>query len=252
MKKGIVFCHGKKHKPIDDYFLQMATWNYSDREASSDPDIVVDLLDPNARELLLSLLPEGEFYDYVLIYSCPIGHHLFGEFPKNLMLLANSILAQEGKFIFYNYFPFVIHYYIQTQKIVSKYIEGDITSLHGYSEKAKIEKLTNHDKDYLTKEHRTNETYLKLLRKEDLRGSGPLLQYCLDKARILAFETGYRSFEYLDDYYRPSNSTSDRIKSMKQHTLVFNIGSNQIHDILNRYITAQGYSFDKEGLIVKG
>jgi hypothetical protein len=249
MKQGIVFCHGHKHQPIDNYFLKMAQWSYCDRDENSEPDLVVNLMSPEARNKILALLPPNQLFDYVLVYNCPIGGPSYPRVTKNFMLLARSLLKEGGQFIFYNYFGFAIGYYINTFYIVKKYLNGQIEEIHGFPEEKKMT-LLGGDND-------TTEiaTYMKMLTDEDQKGGGPFLDYCLSIAKTLGIETGYSSLSYLDDQYRPANaSLKGKFRQMhqnsKKYTLVFEAGNSLIQENLKSYIPP-GFHQNADGWIVE-
>lgn len=158
VKKGVVLCHGKKHQPIDDYFLTLAEWYYADIQEKNDPDVVVDFLSNEAREKLLSLLPAGELYDYVLVYNCPVGGKLFSNRPKYVMWLARSLLKAGGNFIFYNFFAFAIDYYVLNELITKRYMAddvGDLQTLTLFEKYGKMAEIADQSRSILMKLGRT-------------------------------------------------------------------------------------------------
>jgi hypothetical protein len=174
------------------------------------------------------------------------------------MLLARSLLKEGGYFIFDNYFNFTLGYYMDNFHITKRYINGDISTIHGLQENQKIsiqDKERYKDKDKLYKLRTNlateNEIYGEMLVQEDKKGSGPFLDYCMSKAKTLAVETGYNTISYLSDDYRLANISKKGYRNdTKCFTLMFEAGVSLIQENLVDYIP-DGYYQNDKGYIVE-
>lgn len=103
-KKGIVLCHGHDSPEVFNAIQSNVEWIFVDRDEKVKPDVVADVFDSN--DLINKLSPNGELYDYVIDFRCPIVAQ-----EELVAQNINRLLKPGGKFIIIDG---VIRLFIQT------------------------------------------------------------------------------------------------------------------------------------------
>lgn len=216
MKRGLVLCHGHLHRTIKSYFLNLAEWHFFDIRKHNVPDMTGNIKTykdlQKARELI-----NGDLFDYVLVYHCPLGgmEEDYISLSTKVMINARSILNNTGSFIYHGYVSFAISFLTQTRKSAQKLL------CHAQGESCPVlfdEKYpTSGDREEINKWDENQRRKFVEDEKLDTDKQNSILTAVYSTANVLMYSSGYTSYSKL------SSLTEHRIPAYDElYTIVFN------------------------------